>query len=614
MKQKANENGWYHLLPLIFIVSIVPLIVFLKVMPLSGASYSLWNGAKEHLDFFSYYKGIALVACTALAVLLYVIKAFQSGSFYIERKLKYYYIAAVAYIALIILSTLFSEYQSIAVSGFPDRYEGVYILISYIVVFLLTSILVNNEKHLKIMIGALFLGAAIVALIGLFQYAGLDLFKSSFGKHLIVPSQSESLAESISIQLSNHDIYSTLYHKDYVGSYMAMLFPFCFSLFILARNTKLRIFMALLSILMLISWLGCNSRAGMVGGVLALTVYLISINKIVLRHRNKFIAGLIVALAVFIGLNQVSHGYLATRAYSLIQDAGSLVGLGKGQDSQGSADIPLKDIQIDGNKVAVITSSETLNFTFENDDVMFYDTNNKSIESSYEKQDGKVTLNNSKYQDYNVLLGKMGNKLLLKVNKGAIQLTFDLKEDEINLIDNKGHVVDLKPVATWGFEGKEKLGSSRGYIWSRSLPLLKDTLILGHGPDTFAAYFPQNDIKGKMYAYDGDMWQIVDKPHNLYLQIALNTGVLSLIVVLILVGMYVVKSMRIYFANAYDDTLSKIGVSIFVAVIGYLGAAFFNDSIISVAPVFWVLLGLGVSVNHLITKQKVPGQSKTSRV
>ena len=42
----------------------------------------------------------------------------------------------------------------------------------------------------------------------------------------------------------------------------------------------------------------------------------------------------------------------------------------------------------------------------------------------------------------------------------------------------------------------------------------------------------------------------------------------------------------------------------FAAVVGYLGAGIFNDSVVSVAPIFWILLGCGIAVNYLIQKEK----------
>lgn len=611
MKSKESKVEWYHLLPLLFIITIVPLIVYLKVIPLTGASYDFWKGTKENLDFFSYYKGVWLVIATSLALFVYVVRLFQGDSKLIKKDLTMYYLAAGVYLLLVIGSTLFSKYQSIAVSGFPDRYEGVYILVAYILVFFITTSLISNEKHIKIMLGSLIVGAIVLGIIGLFQYLGYDLLKSNLGKNLMLPSKYMNMSDGLKFQFSKHTIYATLYHTDFVGSYMAMLFPLSFSLFVLTKNRGFKIFMAVMTVLMAMNWLGCNSRAGMVGGALALIVFLVSINKLILRYWKYFGVGLIVSVAIFFGLNQISNGYLGSRVNTLVVDAKLLLGLNENTQSN-STDIPLKDIRINGTQAEIETLTETLSFTFSDDQLTFEDGNKNPLNVNFDYISGKMTLNDPRYNKYNLLAGKLGNNTVLKLDKGNIKLTFDLKESGISLIDNRGKVVDLKPVEAWGFEGNERLGSSRGYIWSRSLPLLKNTLLLGNGPDTFAAYFPQNDIKGKMYAYYGDMWQVIDKPHNLYLQIALNTGVISLLAVLMLLGLYIIKSSRIYFANSYDDFLSQAGVSIFVGIIGYLGAAFFNDSVVSVAPIFWILLGLGVSINHIISNQGTNKKEKSN--
>lgn len=602
MKQRENEIGWYHLLPLIFIITIVPLIVHLKVIPLTGASFDFWNGTKDNFDFFSYYKGVWLLISVAFALFVYVARLFQSDPNLIKKELKLYYIAAGIYLLFIIGSTLTSNYQSVAISGFPDRYEGVYVLVAYILAFFITTSLVSNERSVKIMLGSLMTGAIVIGIIGLFQYLGYDLWKSDFGKSLVLPSQYMNIADKLEFQFQKHTIYVTMYHTDYVGSYMAMLFPLSFALFVVAKNKWFKLFTAFMTILMAINWLGCNSRAGMVGGALALLVFFISINKIIIKHWKYFGAGLIVAFAIFLGLNQISNGYLGSRVSSLAADAKSFIGLDKTTNGD-SASIPLKDIKINGTQGSVVTSTETICFNYNNSQLMFSDGNNNPLESTYDTTNGNITLKDPAYKDYALVAGEMGNNMVFKLDKGDIHLLFDLKQDGISLMDNKGKVVELKPVESWGFEGKELLGSSRGYIWSRSIPLLKNTILFGYGPDTFAAYFPQNDIFGKMYAYYGDMWQVVDKPHNLYLQIALNTGIISLLAFLILMGLYILKSIRIYIKSTYDDFISQAGVAVFAAIIGYLGAAFFNDSVVSVAPVFWVLLGLGVSINSIISSQ-----------
>lgn len=608
VKEKSFEIEWYHLLPLVFILAIVPLIVYSKVVPLSGAGFDFWTGAKEYPDFFSYYKVMWLSIATLASALIYLFKLYKSSFTLIKKDIYLYYGALGIYLLFVIASTLFSKYQDIAKWGFTDRYEGVYVLVAYILIFFMTINLVNEEKHVKVMIGALLFGATVIGVIGIFQYFGYDLWQSKFGRTLILPASYESMADNLQFQFSKHTIYGSLYHSDYVGSYMAMLFPFSFSLFVLSRKKSLKVLIGLSMLLIGFNWLGSNSRAGMVGGALALLIFVIAVNKFIINHWKYFVTALMVAILMFFALNSFSNGYLGKRVNSLFLDVNSLLRSSESSNSTDDDTTPLRDVSIIGQTATITTTTEQLSFHYDNGNLKFNNKDNEQLEGRYDKSSGRISLNDPKYSEYSFFAGQIednsgsgiAGKNVLTAEKGPIKLIFELKQDGINLINNTGQVVDLKPVESWGFKGKERIGSSRGYIWSRSLPLLKNTLYLGYGPDTFVAYFPQNDIMGKKYAYYGDMWQIVDKPHNLYLQIALNTGVISLLAVLMLFGLYIIKSMRIFIANSYDDFLSIVGVSVFVAIVGYLGAAFFNDSIVSVAPVFWILLGLGVSINHMI--------------
>jgi hypothetical protein len=46
---------------------------------------------------------------------------------------------------------------------------------------------------------------------------------------------------------------------------------------------------------------------------------------------------------------------------------------------------------------------------------------------------------------------------------------------------------------------------------------------------------------------------------------------------------------------------------------GYLGAGVFNDSVVSVAPVFWVVLGAGMRQNALLGAVR-SGRSSTRQI
>ncbi|MHB1651871.1 MAG: O-antigen ligase family protein [Desulfitobacteriaceae bacterium] len=596
----AKTSNWYYLLPLMFILSILPLIVYLRVVPLKGPAFDFWNGQKDNVDFFSYYKMVWLLISSCLALGLFGLKVLLDGVDSLKKT--YLYIPIAIYMFFVLLSTEFSKYQSISLLGFPDRYEGMYVLLAYMVLIVVSLNLTDNETHLKFLLGALFAGAIIIGLMGVFQYIGYDLFKSAFGKNLILPEAYKQFADKLQFQFSKHTIYATLYHTDYVGSYMAMLFPLVFSFFVLTKKPLLKVLLGLMALLMAVTWLGSNSRAGMVGGSIAMFVFLIMINKYIIKNWKYFLGGiLILGLTVF-GLNVISHGYLGSRISSLINDAKTITGAtGKDQPPE---NLPLKDLMIKGNEGTVVTPTETLKFALTGDQITFEDKEDKPIPMKFDSATGRVDLQDNRFKEYKLTLGKMKDMNVLQLEKGVLKLIFKVNNAQVALLNSKGEVVNIGPVARWGFEGKELLGSSRGYIWSRSIPLLRDTIFVGHGPDTFAAYFPQNDFMGKLYAYAGDMWQLVDKPHDLYLQVGINTGIISLLALLSLFIIYFAKSVMLYIRNDYSDFISRAGVGIFVAICGYLGAAFFNDSVVSVAPVFWVLLGLGISANYMLEQKK----------
>ena len=145
---------------------------------------------------------------------------------------------------------------------------------------------------------------------------------------------------------------------------------------------------------------------------------------------------------------------------------------------------------------------------------------------------------------------------------------------------------------------KSNLASGRGYIWNKTIAILKDYIFLGSGADTYALVYPNDDYVDKYNnAYDN---MILTKPHNLYLQIAIQTGVLSLICFLVFYLWYFISSLRIYFKQRLDHPLAIIGFSIMLGTLGYMISGLANDSTITISPLYWALLGIGIGINHRI--------------
>jgi hypothetical protein len=213
-----------------------------------------------------------------------------------------------------------------------------------------------------------------------------------------------------------------------------------------------------------------------------------------------------------------------------------------------------------------------------------------------EPRTNRVRIDDTRFSQFVCTLGRIGGKPAFVMRQDDYVLNFLLLDSGIRLALKTGRPLTYEKVETFGFEGRETLGSGRGYIWSRSLPLLKRTLLTGYGPDTFAMVFPQQDLVGKFRVY-GTTDMVVDKVHNSFLQTALNTGVLSALLLATLFLWYLVTSAQIYFGGHLPDAGHIVGLACFAGVAGYLGASLFNDSVVGVAPVFWALLGLGIRLN-----------------
>lgn len=600
-KLSNNEINGLLLIPIMIIVGIVPLIVFMQQIKLDDIAFRYFTGVKVNNDVFSYTKMQALIFFTSVLVIVYLFK-FKREDFF-NKSNKIYYVPIFVFAGLLGLSTVLSKFPSITYIGFVERYEGFFVLFAYLLILIITLNMVKTEIHYRNIIISILASAFIICLIGVFQYLGYDFYQSDFGKSLMFLGSGQNVKD-IKFNFGKYAIYASLYHYNYVGSYTAMLFPLCAVLFAFLRQWKIKIITGVMTALTGFAWFGCNARSGMIGVAVAVFVMLIVLHKYILRNWKIVIAIILFFVLVSMAMNTFSQGYLYNRAGSLIND---IFAISKNQNQSEISDqnMPLKSLKIKGFRAEIVTNTETLNMELKDDIAHFTDEKNTPLNVFVEDDKGILGFKDTKYKDFNVFILKSDIRNYMKIVKNNLSLIFAVEKNKFVLTDNKGIDVDLTPPERWGFEGKEKLGSSRGYIWSRTIPLLKNAIILGYGPDTFAAVFPQNDIFGKMYAYDGDMWQIVDKPHNIYLQTAINSGVLSLLALLALFGIYIVDSFKLYFRRTFNESTPIVGLALFIAVCGYLGAGFFNDSVVSVAPVFWVILGTGIAVNRMVKAKDV---------
>lgn len=139
-------------------------------------------------------------------------------------------------------------------------------------------------------------------------------------------------------------------------------------------------------------------------------------------------------------------------------------------------------------------------------------------------------------------------------------------------------------------EVNENYGTGRFYIWRETLKYIPDYLLTGVGIDNFA-YLGYED---NTYIYDSSYkWSIVFKAHNEYMQILSCEGIFTLLFYIILMGMiFILSSIKLI----KDKKINIIFFSLYTAFCGYLGQAFFNIRITLLAPIFFIICGLLVSM------------------
>lgn len=136
------------------------------------------------------------------------------------------------------------------------------------------------------------------------------------------------------------------------------------------------------------------------------------------------------------------------------------------------------------------------------------------------------------------------------------------------------------------------LGSNRGYIWSKSFKYIIERPIFGYGIQNILLYFI-SDYSQEMTKLFGQII-LVNNVHNEYLQIALSTGLPSLIIYLSFIFFTVKAGIKKYFKNT-------IYLPIIASIIGYLVQAIFSLSFITVAYIFWIFLGILLNKNEIFS-------------
>lgn len=167
-----------------------------------------------------------------------------------------------------------------------------------------------------------------------------------------------------------------------------------------------------------------------------------------------------------------------------------------------------------------------------------------------------------------------------KVFNDKIVSSYTIKGDLLNTLNLFGISNDND-----GSEDKitiDNYGSGRITIWKNTFKIVPKYFWLGSGIDTFGYVYPSNH-SGLYY----------DKAHNEYLQILVTEGIFTLILYLGLLLILFIDSIK---------SNNKLVWILMMAFVGYALQAFLNISVNTVAPTFYIIMGM---TSGLISQEKV---------
>lgn len=555
---------------------VLPCIVRLFLVKTEYGTYPWFPSLSEWGDLFLYGKRAVFFAVCILALLLLADAAIiRRKRFEISKS----WLLLAGYGVFALFSAVFSRYRQISFGGGIEQFESVYVLLGYGILCFYSFYLVRTGQKYQVLLTTAAAGALLPGMIGVLQFAGFDLLGTELMKSLIVPGALSAYKESLSfLSSSENRVYMTLYNSNYVGTYVCLLFPICIGVAHNAGQKWVRAMSTVAAAFLAICLIGSRSRAGMVSLAAAFLIILPYVKIQKGRHRAWFLmaatAGMALA-ACILGFATKKEINPRLTEMSVAKDGVHMVYedyelyIGYSQAEEGIVPVfrdktgaqPMCEFDVD-NEVYVIIDERLENIqigAYLEEDIPYIVVYDGDYQWVFADMDGDGTL---------------------------CYMTAYGKEDEI---------VKAETALPEAFDG---LFTYRGYIWSRTLPLLKKHLLLGSGPDTFAVVFPQNDYVRRSAAERGFFTEILTKPHSMYLQWALQTGVLSFVcVMLFLCGVLRIGFRALSETGGLDKQPAQIDEAAYIkylliSVLAYLFVGICNDSCIATAPVFWMAVGM----------------------
>lgn len=591
-KQKNIINSkitCIDLIPIFLIIGILPIITIPHLGLNSYRDYP-WCNIESLWDVFLWGKGIVLIVITLFAIALMTWKAYKK-KWYVSMNNQFYWL--IGYAGLAFFSALFSKYKTVSWFGATEQYESFLVVLCYVLICIFSYyvgwLYCNQNSSTKISkltsVFPLLLIPTMILCVGqFFHFDILNILLKGRGFDFAFPAGT---------------VYGSFYNPNFVGSYVVLLLPILLLYVIGTSKAMPKIIAIVLTVALFITLIGSHSTSGY------MILIFVGIIGGLLQIRDKkscmiVIAAILGLSVLFVLVDTVNEHYYSDKIWDTLHPDTATSSLSQIETNDDNIVITYKDNDLKISFTYNETDSNPYTFTIADDA-------DQTVNGSVNEEDGHITLTDERFQGFEIYpayLSNVDNLLTFCVVIDGKNWFFTNQTDgTYYYVNNLGNLdkIDNAPIAL--FEGNPNFASGRGFLWGKTIPLLKKYILFGSGPDTYAFVYPQSDYVGKYNnSYEGTY---VTRPHNMYLQSWVQTGLFSLLCQLVFYGIYFVQSIRIYHRKHQNSLGWYIGYGIFLGTLGYMLIGMFNDSSITVAPLYWVLLGCGIALNQYVQKEDI---------
>lgn len=582
-----------------------PWITYVKIMEYNDAEKVIFSNQQGFtLDFFLYYKEIILLWMVVIALIWYfgerVMTVKKDNNIpLIKGDNKWLFLTAGIFSVFAVISTVFSEQKKNAFWGSPTEGEGLWVLLAYVVLILAFYNYFVSEYALALIKKAITVLAVITVVLTVVEAFYKPLLEIELVRDLISPSEYAQLMASVEGSVFSNSVSLTHYNPGYYGGFVCLLLPFIMTFCFEAKKIVDKLLLAALAVGLMFGVVMANTTTSLYLAMLEVVLVVViwmwtsKDKKSVLIQGGGLAVGMLVAAVVF--------GAITGNAFTdILTNANSATG------KEVRERYVIKEIKLKENTVVLTGEENTLVIIHEGGILSFTDETGKEISVLHDK--GKYDILEDEYEYIDIYIAYSDSLETNPAAKIFVDAGYDNTIDFLILRDGSfvgAGINDNSITDIYGNDVPESLKkyygifTGRGYAWINSMPILKETILVGKGPGNFAFNFKQNDYVGLLETH-ANAKSIIDKPHNAYLQYAIHVGVPGMLAFFGLMLIACVKGV-LGFKNQKEDVHNSLHIGALVAIAGFLIYSIINDSIITVTPTACMIVGLLLATTYTKT-------------